>query len=371
MIAPIRIGTRDRLTRLASLLFLLLPLFLAAVSGCTDQKATQPAGPAGPDSSVSVLVFAPHPDDETLGFGGFLHDTVRSGGHVKVVVVTDGDAYFDACFFWKNGCPKGNPECDSVPPPDCTPEEMAAFGQARRGESGRALHLLGVPESDLAFLGYPDGRLKTMYLHPDSVVAGNSSINLSATGRSFRGSNLHEDIKTILYKYPRANVYTTHVQDRHRDHSALALYVQTACAAYAAETGSLRQVFWAVIHEPGSTNDLNWPPPVCTWDSDFTQRELRYTPTAILPPPAGMPPADVTFSMSDSLWNPALRTPPLLRQAIDLYKTQMGTGLRDGSVPPPRFYGCMDETGYGLAFVKRNHLFWRAGTVVAAAAAAN
>jgi hypothetical protein len=64
--------------------------------------------------------------------------------------------------------------------------------------------------------------------------------------------------------------------------------------------------------------------------------------------------------MSPELWDPARRTPPLLREAVDLYKSQYGASLRGGGSPDPGLIGVLDESGYALAFVKRNHLFWEA-----------
>jgi len=39
-----------------------------------------------------LVVVAPHPDDETLGAGGLLHDWALAGHPIIVVVVTDGEA---------------------------------------------------------------------------------------------------------------------------------------------------------------------------------------------------------------------------------------------------------------------------------------
>ncbi|HET6313265.1 MAG TPA: PIG-L family deacetylase, partial [Chloroflexia bacterium] len=43
-----------------------------------------------PNGNDSVLVIAPHPDDETLGCGGTLALHSRAGGQVCVLIVTDG-----------------------------------------------------------------------------------------------------------------------------------------------------------------------------------------------------------------------------------------------------------------------------------------
>jgi hypothetical protein len=38
----------------------------------------------------SAVVFAPHPDDETLGCGGTIVRKIRAGARVRLVVMTDG-----------------------------------------------------------------------------------------------------------------------------------------------------------------------------------------------------------------------------------------------------------------------------------------
>src|SRR5215212_3394932 len=108
----------------------------AAATHCDNEGLT--AYPA-------LLVIAPHPDDETLGFAGLIDAYLRAGKPVSVVVVTDGDAYCEACRFWKNS---------SVAGPMCTSEELSDFGDVRRSESAAAAAILGLQPP--RFLRYPD-----------------------------------------------------------------------------------------------------------------------------------------------------------------------------------------------------------------------
>src|SRR5438552_1436633 len=82
---------------------------VAAAASCDNEALT--AYPA-------LLVRAPHPDDETLGFAGLIDAYHRAGKPVSVAVITDGDAFCDACWFWKNG---------SVTGPMCTAAELSNF----------------------------------------------------------------------------------------------------------------------------------------------------------------------------------------------------------------------------------------------------
>jgi LmbE family N-acetylglucosaminyl deacetylase len=89
---------------------------------------------AQPQQVQRVLVVAAHPDDVDFGFGGTIATWTDAGLEVSYCIVTDGDAGgFD---------PK-------VP--------RSAISGIRQDEQRKAAAALGV--TDVAFLGYPDGRL--------------------------------------------------------------------------------------------------------------------------------------------------------------------------------------------------------------------
>ncbi len=83
----------------------------------------------------SALVFAPHPDDETLGCGGTIVRKKRAGAVVKIVVMTDGSASH---------------------PGQIDPQELQRL---RADEMIVAAQTLGVPQQDVIFLDFPDGKL--------------------------------------------------------------------------------------------------------------------------------------------------------------------------------------------------------------------
>src|SRR5688572_11218644 len=82
----------------------------------------------------ALLVLAPHPDDETLAFAGLIDAYLQAGKPVSAVVITDGDAYCEACRFWKNSTVTG---------PTCSAEELSSFAEIRRTESIAATTILG------------------------------------------------------------------------------------------------------------------------------------------------------------------------------------------------------------------------------------
>jgi len=80
----------------------------------------------------TMLVIAPHADDETLGCGGLIAAQARAGRGIEVVFLTD-----------SAGSPPGS----------------AQLAATRRGEALAALAILGVGPEHAHFLGLPDGTL--------------------------------------------------------------------------------------------------------------------------------------------------------------------------------------------------------------------
>ena len=82
-----------------------------------------------------LLLVAPHPDDETLGFGATASMLHSRGVPVRVVSVTDGGGAY----------------------PGLSPLERSWLARDRRAELHRATKALGVP--DPICLGLPDGEI--------------------------------------------------------------------------------------------------------------------------------------------------------------------------------------------------------------------
>src|SRR6266508_4539922 len=59
---------------------------------CAQGKPLQPLE-ALLSQNTRLMVFSPHPDDETLGAGGLIQRVLRVGGAVKVVFMTSGDGF--------------------------------------------------------------------------------------------------------------------------------------------------------------------------------------------------------------------------------------------------------------------------------------
>jgi len=88
-----------------------------------------------------MVVFAPHPDDETLGCGGTIARKITEGYDVFVVFMTDGRNALSRKF---------NITMDP------TPHRMKKI---RKNEAGEAADVLGIRRENLFFLDFEDGNL--------------------------------------------------------------------------------------------------------------------------------------------------------------------------------------------------------------------
>jgi LmbE family N-acetylglucosaminyl deacetylase len=150
----------------------------------------------------SILIVAPHPDDETLGCGGLLARRAAEGCGITVVVVTDGCNLFRLSR-WKIET-------------DPTPAETSAM---RKAETRRAVDILGGRSETIRFLDVEDGTLETQ--------VGPVSETLSA----------------IIREAAPDEIYVTSQHEAHPDHVA-------ACAAVRAamrKTGSRAALYRYVI----------------------------------------------------------------------------------------------------------------------------
>ncbi len=105
---------------------------------------TVPSGPVGLDGVGSVVVVAPHPDDETLGAGGLIARAADDGVPVHVLLLTRGE--------------HSHPDS-----PTTTAADLATVRDAEFAAAVRLLH----PDATVTSVGIPDGATRE---HRDRVV---------------------------------------------------------------------------------------------------------------------------------------------------------------------------------------------------------
>ncbi|ACA60552.1 PIG-L deacetylase family protein [Candidatus Desulforudis audaxviator] len=145
-----------------------------------------------PQSTDRILVFAPHPDDETIAAGGYIYGARRAGAAVRMVLVTDGNRH--------------------------------GLKEHRYREFRNAAKILGVSPAELRFWGYPDGAL---YAH--------------------RGS-LPERVRAELENFEPTVVVAAHPADRHPDHAVLGRVVGEELLGVSGAGHNVTGLFYLVHH---------------------------------------------------------------------------------------------------------------------------
>jgi LmbE family N-acetylglucosaminyl deacetylase len=141
-----------------------------------------------------LLVFAPHPDDETLATGELIQLALAAGAEVRVVFATDGDNNP-----WPQRWVERRWSIDSG--------ARARWGARRRSEAEAALATLGAPAGSVRFLGWPDLGLTRALEQDDAAIA-----TLAAEIAAFAPT--HTAMPSL--------------HDRHPDHGALRVLVELA-----------------------------------------------------------------------------------------------------------------------------------------------
>jgi LmbE family N-acetylglucosaminyl deacetylase/ribosomal protein L14 len=206
---------------------------------------------AGQSNAAGTLVLAPHPDDDIITSAGVISNAISHGLPVKVVYVTNGDI-------------KGT-----------------SSGYTRENEAVTAqTSYLGTTEDDLIFLGYPDYRLRDIYLNytnssdryttpfGQSVTYGNRGLGRSDYHTYRFGSpalynryNIVLDLQQIISTYRPQHIYTPSEFDTHPDHSTTYQLLKRALAAVYDADPTYTPVIHKTIVWDQFPDDDSWPYP--------------------------------------------------------------------------------------------------------------
>ncbi|MHB8057001.1 MAG: Ig-like domain-containing protein [Desulfuromonadaceae bacterium] len=198
-------------------------------------------------ATAGILVIAPHPDDEALMFSGIIYGALSRGEPVKVVLLTNGDL---------NG---------------------VAIGNTRQDETVSAMvNGLGMKESDVIFLGYPDLGLTPMYSYylsdSDAYMAENGQRTtyghrgLGSSDFHFYQYGVHAyynkpailmDLIKIISDFRPDHIFTTGEYDLHPDHSIADAIIVEALTVISGNNPEYKPIIHKTIIHGG--NDSLWP----------------------------------------------------------------------------------------------------------------
>ncbi len=219
----------------------------ARAAGCGAAPATAAQSLPRLDAHTSLLVVAPHPDDETLCCAGVIQRVVRAGGRASVVWITSGDASeLDLLLIEKRLFVK--------------PEQARELAATRMREARAATARLGVPAAGQLFLGYPDrgvlGLLTDHRATPyTSGFTGAAAVPYPAAlfpGHPYTGASLERDFEAVLERIQPTLILAPSPRDSHPDHRAAGLLT----IAVSTRRGVLPAVRYWIVH-----GGEGWPSP--------------------------------------------------------------------------------------------------------------
>ena len=156
-------------------------------------------------SRSRLLLFAPHPDDESLACSILLQRAVCAGAAVRVAYITDGD---------DNPWPQRVLERKWR----LNVTDRRRWGRLRRTEALAALRVLGVNGSAARFLALPDQKLTAM------LMSGSESLREPRSVEDCQ--SVLERFAAIIADWGPTDLLVPSISDTHPDHSALAVMLR-------------------------------------------------------------------------------------------------------------------------------------------------
>lgn len=199
-----------------------------------------------------ILVIAPHPDDESLAAGGLIKKARDRNATVNVVVMTDGSS-------------AATPQEFSQYLENNDKNSSTGMGELRREEALQAMRKLGVNESSIIFLGYPDTGLKTLFednWDSNKPYQSNTPFNMFDHSPynftyhpnvNYSGANVAGDLKEIITDFKPTIIIAPDGLDEHHDHRATNAFLMYS----AAETNYKGKIYTYLVHKGG----VKWPSP--------------------------------------------------------------------------------------------------------------
>lgn len=240
------------------MLQVLLMLFFAFAASSPSSARAETPRTIEPliSHATRLIVFSPHPDDESVGAGGLIQRVLKAGGKVNVVFITDGD-----------GFPEGVERENHISHP--TAKDFRKYGAERREEALKATATLGMKEHDVIFLGFPDGGLTYLRLkfrpHPLAYRSPFTRKNRPAISEciiphcDYSGQDLTREIERVIADFQPNLVATTPADDWHPDHNSTYFFVKEALGHWNRKHPNLKPcVITFLIHFGHWPMDRSW-----------------------------------------------------------------------------------------------------------------
>ena len=180
--------------------------------------------------NTRLMVFSPHPDDETLAAAGLIQRVLSLGGSVKVVFMTSGD-----------GFPEGVEKENRIARP--TAQDYRNYGKLRKKEARQALRILGMKKEDVVFLNFPDGGLRNLlqkywvdrrpYFRSPFTLDDRPQLDDTLLPNiEFNGEDVKREIEKLLLDFHPSLITVADSRDQHPDHCSTYFFVSKSLKTY-------------------------------------------------------------------------------------------------------------------------------------------
>lgn len=190
-----------------------------------------------------LLILAPHIDDEIISSAGLIQEAKKVGAEVKIVYITNGDENLTSLI--------GKEKVITL-----NPNDFIALGEQRMNEGRKATEILGLKETDLIFLGFPDRGLnsllnkffneKTPYGSQGTKFEYNPYRGTYKENQLYVGDNIVADLTEILSSFKPTFIIAPHPRDKNTDHTATFQFLQKVLS----EQKISPRLFTYLVHYP-------------------------------------------------------------------------------------------------------------------------
>ena len=228
---------------------------IPAAASQFDPFSYIPHGQLSVPPGTRVMIFSPHPDDESIAASGLIQRVLENEGKVQVVFVTNGDGYtFAVRLVVHNARISGR--------------DFIEYGKKRQEEAVHAICELGLQPEDAVFLGFPDDGIEGLwesywsnlkpFISPHTLFDRPHRKGMNRWVK-YSGVSLRDEIERVIKEFSPDWVVLPDPRDYHPDHATAGVFVLDALRTiYSDEDTVPARVLTYVVHYPGYPLDSDW-----------------------------------------------------------------------------------------------------------------
>jgi len=214
-----------------------------------------PHGQLSVPTGARVMIFVPHPDDESIAASGLIQRVLEKEGKVRVVFVTNGDGYTYAVRL-------------RVKNAQISARDFIEFGKKRQEEAVQALCELGLQPEDSTFLGFPDDGIDNLwesywsnlkpFISPHTLFDRPHRKGMNRWEK-YSGVSLRDEVENAIKDFSPDWVVLPDPRDYHPDHATVGVFVLDALRTiYSNEDTLPAKVLTYLVHYKDYPHAPEW-----------------------------------------------------------------------------------------------------------------